>query len=33
MTEREFWVTVRAALYMFIRAIEKRYNIESKDTV
>lgn len=28
MSEREFWVTVRAALIMFIKAIEKRYDIE-----
>ncbi len=28
MTEREFWLTVRAALIMFIRAIEKRYDIK-----
>lgn len=28
MSEREFWVTVRAALIMFIKAIEKRYEIE-----
>lgn len=25
---REFWATVRAALIMFIKAIEKRYEIE-----
>ncbi len=27
MTEREFWITIRAALIMFIRAIERRYNL------
>lgn len=26
-SEREFWMTVRAALIMFVRAIEKRYNL------
>ena len=27
MSDREFWITVRAALIMFVRAIEKRYNL------
>jgi len=26
--DRIFWITVRAALIMFIRAIEKRYDIK-----
>ncbi len=25
MTEREFWIAVRAALLMFVDAIERRY--------
>ena len=25
--DREFWITVRAALIMFVRAIEKRYGL------
>jgi len=25
MNDKDFWLTVRAALIMFIRAIEKRY--------
>lgn len=29
---REFWMTVRAALLMFVRAIEKRYNIVEAKT-
>jgi len=32
--DREFWITVRAALIMFVRAIEKRYGLgEYHDTV
>ena len=31
MTDRDFWITIRAALYMFIRAIEKRYDIDKKE--
>lgn len=27
--DREFWLTVRAALLMFVKAIEKRYAITS----
>ena len=27
MSDREFWITVRAALIMVVRAIEKRYNL------
>jgi hypothetical protein len=26
--DREFWMTIRAALIMFIRAIEKRYELK-----
>lgn len=26
--DRDFWLTVRAALIMFIRAIEKRYDLK-----
>ena len=28
MTDKEFWITVRAALIMFIRAIEKRHDVK-----
>jgi len=31
MSDREFWILVRAALIMFVRAIEKRWDI--KETV
>lgn len=27
MTERDFWVMVRAALLMFVDAIERRFNL------
>ena len=27
--DKEFWMTIRAALIMFVRAIEKRYNLKS----
>lgn len=27
MTDRDFWLTVRAALIMMVKAIEKRYLI------
>jgi len=30
MTDREFWLLVRRALLMVIRAIEKRYGIDKK---
>lgn len=26
--DREFWMTIRAALIMFVRAIEKRYDLK-----
>lgn len=26
--DREFWLTIRAALIMFVRAIEKRYDLK-----
>lgn len=29
--DREFWMTVRAALIMFVRAIEKRYNLKTHE--
>lgn len=28
MTDKDFWMTIRAALIMFVRAIEKRYNLK-----
>jgi len=28
--DKEFWITVRAALIMFVRAIEKRWDIKEK---
>ena len=28
MTDRDLWIAIRAALIMFIRAIEKRYDIK-----
>ena len=31
--DRDFWITVRAALIMFIRAIEKRYDLKKYDTM
>lgn len=31
MSDYEFWLMIRAALIMFIRAIEKRYNIKPQD--
>jgi len=30
MTDREFWLLVRRALLMVIRAIEKKYGIDKK---
>lgn len=33
MDDRAFWMTVRAALLMFVRAIEKRYNIGNSSVV
>jgi hypothetical protein len=27
--DKEFWLTIRAALIMFVRAIEKRYNLKN----
>jgi len=30
MTDREFWLLIRRALLMVIRAIEKRYGIDKK---
>jgi len=30
MTDREFWLLIRRALLMMIRAIEKRYGIDKK---
>jgi len=30
MDEREFWLLIRRALLMVIRAIEKRYGIDKK---
>ena len=27
MNDKDFWLTVRAALIMFIRAVEKRYGL------
>jgi len=30
MSEREFWLLLRRALLMVIRAIEKRYGIDKK---
>ena len=32
MGEREFWLLVRRALLMFVKAIEVRYNIREKLT-
>lgn len=29
--DREFWLAIRAALIMFVRAIEKRYNFKGYD--
>lgn len=29
--DREFWLTVRAALIMFVRAIEKRYDLKAHE--
>ena len=26
--DREFWLTIRAALIMFVRAIEKRFDLK-----
>jgi hypothetical protein len=31
MTEREFWIAVRAALLAFVAAIERRWNIIKRD--
>ncbi len=31
MTDRDLWIAIRRALIMFIRAIEKRYNIKPLD--
>lgn len=31
MTDRDFWIAIRRALIMFIRAIEKRYDIKPLD--
>lgn len=28
MSDKDFWLTIRAALIMFVRAIEKRYNMK-----
>lgn len=28
MSEKDFWMTIRAALIMFVRAIESRYNLK-----
>lgn len=27
--DRDFWMTIRAALIMFVRAIEKRYDLKA----
>ena len=29
--DRNFWITVRAALIMFVRAIEKQYNLKEQE--
>lgn len=29
MNEKDFWLSVRAALIMFVRAIEKRYELKT----
>jgi hypothetical protein len=29
MSDRDFWIAIRRALIMFVRAIEKRYDIKS----
>ncbi len=31
--DREFWITIRAALIMFVRAIEKRYELKGNTFV
>lgn len=31
--DKEFWMTIRAALIMFIRAIEKRYDLKRHEFV
>ena len=28
--DKDFWLTIRAALIMFVRAIEKRYNLKEQ---
>lgn len=33
MTDKEFWLTVRAALIMMVKAIEKRYMVISNVSV
>lgn len=33
MNEKEFWLTVRAALIMMVKAIEKRYMVISNVSV
>lgn len=30
MTDRDFWIAIRAALLAFVSAIEKRWGIESR---
>jgi hypothetical protein len=29
--DKDFWITIRAALIMFIRAIEKRYDLKTHE--
>lgn len=29
--DKEFWLTIRAALIMFVRAIEKRYDMKKHE--
>lgn len=31
MSDRDFWLMIRRALLMFVRAIELRYNIGKED--
>ena len=33
MSEKDFWMTIRAALIMFVRAIEKRYNLKKHEFI
>lgn len=33
MTDKDFWLTVRAALIMMVKAIEKRYMVISNVSV